>query len=390
MSKKQVIKHCEPKKLLGIHVIGAGKGESILLELPNGEWGVVDCFSPSLTKKHLNQTLRLLADFDVTRLCFICLTHPHEDHFRGITHLLEAYRENIKEFWVFPARYIRKVIVHLLTVAHGAEGRLVENTSVAELVEMFRVVEDEKRIRIRRTEDFKLLYDCLVEVGSKDIPLQIFSLAPSGNLANRYQREIDELNVTVADTDQVVKTYQRHNLISSVLLVKYGETKIILGGDAEKESWDYILKDEIRIKNESLKCELVKVSHHGSKSGMTENLWETLSPDGKCYAVLTPFKSQRLPSREAVEKIFHHTQALFSTALDATTVATRTMEDMLSEYRLQQVLKQSSAAARIRRLPFVTGVYRCSFYFGPNGDYVKHELDGSAGEILLVERENTY
>jgi len=166
MSKKQVIKRREPKKLLGIHVIGAGKGESILLELPNREWGVVDCFSPSLTKKHLNQTLRLLADFDVTRLCFICLTHPHE----------------------------------------------------------------------------------------------------------------------------------------------------------------------------------------------------------------------------AVEKIFHHTQALFSTALDATTVATRTMEDMLSEYRLQQVLKQSSAAARIRRLPFATGVYRCSFYFGPNGDYVKHELDGSAGEILLQEK----
>ncbi|MBC8230091.1 MBL fold metallo-hydrolase [bacterium] len=113
MSKKQIIKRRKPKKLLGIHVIGSGKGESILLELPNGECGIVDCFSPSLTKKHLNQTLRLLADFDVTRLRFICLTHPHEDHFRGITHLLETYQENIEEFWVFPARYIRKVIVHL-------------------------------------------------------------------------------------------------------------------------------------------------------------------------------------------------------------------------------------------------------------------------------------
>jgi hypothetical protein len=235
-----------------------------------------------------------------------------------------------------------------------------------------------------------LLYDCSVEVESKDIPLQIFSLAPSGNLANRYQREIDELNMTVSDTSQVVKTYQRHNLISSVLLVKYGETRVILGGDAEKESWDNILADEIRIKNESLECELVKVSHHGSKSGMTKNLWETLSPNGTCYAVLTPFKSQRLPSREAVEKISHHTQALFSTALDATTIATRTMEEMLNEYRLQQVLKQYAAAARIRRPSFVTGACRCSFYFGPNGDYVKHELDGSAGEIQLVERENTY
>jgi len=386
MSKKKTIKHHEPNKLLGIHVIGAGKGESIILELPNGEWGVVDCFSPSLTKKHLNQTLRLLVDFDVTHLRFICLTHPHEDHFRGITHLLKAYRENIKEFWVFPTRYIRKVIVHLLTIARGTEGRLVENTSVAELVEMFRIVEDiekEKRIRIRRTEDFKLLYDCSVEVASEEISLQIFSLAPSGNLANRYQREIDELNVTVANTNQVVKTYQRHNLISSVILVKYGETRVILGGDAEKESWNYILTDEIRIKNESLECELVKVSHHGSKTGLTKNLWETLSPDGGCYAVLTPFKSRRLPSLDAIEKITYHTQALFSTALDATTVTTRTMKEMLSEYRLQQGLKQSSASARLRRLSSVTELCRCSFYFGPNGDYVNHELDGSAGEIRI-------
>ncbi len=31
--------------VLGIHIIGGGYGESIVLELPNGKVGVLDCFS---------------------------------------------------------------------------------------------------------------------------------------------------------------------------------------------------------------------------------------------------------------------------------------------------------------------------------------------------------
>lgn len=34
------------KNTLTVHVIGSGKGESIILQMPNGEWGVVDCYAP--------------------------------------------------------------------------------------------------------------------------------------------------------------------------------------------------------------------------------------------------------------------------------------------------------------------------------------------------------
>ena len=82
---------------LAVHVLGAGKGESIVLQLSDGRWGVVDCFAPSSTNAETNPVLRFLRERDVRELEFLCLTHPHDDHYKGMSHLLEAF--DVKYFW---------------------------------------------------------------------------------------------------------------------------------------------------------------------------------------------------------------------------------------------------------------------------------------------------
>ena len=78
-------------KRLEIHVFGAAKGESIVLRLPSGQWGVVDCYSGSLKDSSKNPVLKFLTDRGVDHLAFLCMTHPHDDHYRGMSHLLERW-----------------------------------------------------------------------------------------------------------------------------------------------------------------------------------------------------------------------------------------------------------------------------------------------------------
>jgi len=51
--------HNEPKPL-EVHVLGAGRGESIILSLPDGGWGVVDCCASSSRDESKNATLEFL------------------------------------------------------------------------------------------------------------------------------------------------------------------------------------------------------------------------------------------------------------------------------------------------------------------------------------------
>jgi hypothetical protein len=95
---------------LTIHVIGSGFGETIVICLPNGKVGVIDCYSPDLALKNpeeratRNPIVRFLrTSLAVDRLAFLALTHPHEDHGRGLSHILSEYKDRIDEVWIFDA-----------------------------------------------------------------------------------------------------------------------------------------------------------------------------------------------------------------------------------------------------------------------------------------------
>ncbi len=83
--------------LLEIHLFGATKGESIVLRLPDGRWGVVDCYASSIDRPETNPAIRLLRERSVSELAFLCLTHAHDDHFSGMSHLIREFRP--REFW---------------------------------------------------------------------------------------------------------------------------------------------------------------------------------------------------------------------------------------------------------------------------------------------------
>ena len=93
---------------LEIHLIGEGYGESIILQCPNGKVGVLDCFSRQLVTNRgsntydFNPVVRFLRrTLKVSRLAFVGFTHPHEDHGRGLSHVLKEYEGAIDEIWMY-------------------------------------------------------------------------------------------------------------------------------------------------------------------------------------------------------------------------------------------------------------------------------------------------
>ena len=74
---------------LRVHVLNVGDGDAIVIEFPevNGSrrYGVVDCYSSS-------KTIDYLGKLGVTDLEFVCATHPHYDHIRGMPKLLDQYK----------------------------------------------------------------------------------------------------------------------------------------------------------------------------------------------------------------------------------------------------------------------------------------------------------
>src|ERR1043166_5494747 len=86
---------------LEITVFGGRIGESIVVRLPGNLWGVVDNYTPALSNPSSNPALRYLEKHNVERLKFICLTHPHHDHYRGMGYLLRRFDPD--HIWVFDA-----------------------------------------------------------------------------------------------------------------------------------------------------------------------------------------------------------------------------------------------------------------------------------------------
>jgi beta-lactamase superfamily II metal-dependent hydrolase len=130
---------------LEVHVLGANRGESVVLRLPGGGWGVVDCCAPSSIDRQKNATLRFLQERAVTELEFLCLTHPHDDHYRGMSHLLEAFP--VRCFWRFNGmsgpHFIR--LIEYLRVESEAIDRSDEIESAKEFERIFGFIGEKKR-----------------------------------------------------------------------------------------------------------------------------------------------------------------------------------------------------------------------------------------------------
>lgn len=359
---------------LEIHVLGGSKGESIVLKLPDGEWGVVDCYSESTVDPDANPTTLFLRSRGVKRLLFVCLTHPHDDHFLGMVKLVEEFQP--REFWRFGClapELIAKLLQYNELKAKKAKGekRRELTRSTTELFDLFTMIKTaatNRSMQVSRLGSRKTVYPFPRDLPS---PFAIECLSPTGPQVEKYEGAILEC---IGPDDKIGNELPRseHNDVSVVLKITYGDTVVVLGGDLEEGGWNAVV-GEYGAAN--LDATAVKVSHHGSENGYSKNLWNHFALTGRPIAVIAPRHRYKLPKPAALAHIFENAETILTTCqprLDWQVPRSMGRAGPSLESRI--TIREQVAAVQVPKNP---PCGRCSLVFDDKG-YVKIELNRPA------------
>lgn len=232
-------------KSLLIIILAVGDGDSMIIRLPKDnehEFIMIDC-------KRSTETKQWLDAFEAQKLALVVATHPHYDHIAGLKSVMTHLNGQVDQFWDSGFR-------HTSTTWDNLAEYIGTNTDAQFL---------------RPTSGMYTTYN----------GVKFTVLAPSIYLRNRY----DTYGVNI-------------NNASIVLKLEYQGKTVILAGDAQWDSWGKITEEfpqyvktenpdrhvQVDTSHKPLKCNVLKVAHHGSKHGTSLEPVEILNPN---YAIIT-------------------------------------------------------------------------------------------------------
>jgi hypothetical protein len=277
----------------------------------------VDHFAPRRTDPSTSLPQSYLESRGVTELEFVCLTHPDDDHYRGMGTLLKRFSP--RHLWLFPlpdAKTARRLAQYLALVEEDRCDGDGTGDELAEILDWGRARRKNgpNRCRLKYVSLGKDLYPS-PEVS--DAAVRIRGVGPADEMVREYSRDL----LACFGSDGILKQKlpsRTHNNVSGALLIEWDQTRVLLGGDVPGRGWELIL---VECKKRLENCALVKVSHHGAKNGYCTGLWATIAARETTIAVLTPFHFHGLPNESALEHIGQHVAHLDMTAPAKASVA---------------------------------------------------------------------
>lgn len=200
------------KGKLEMHTIDVGQGDSILL-LQDDKVMLIDCGPRAQGKK----VVEYLKNIGIEKIDILIGTHPHEDHMGGMAEVINSFE-----------------------------------------------------IGVLYTSDFD----------DEDITtvyyMKFLEAVESKNVKWETKKAKDKFNFGEAEVTVLAPSkdkYDNTNNYSLALMVSFGETDIMLTGDAEK-----LIENEILELNYNIECEILKAGHHGSDTSNTNNFLKKVNP----------------------------------------------------------------------------------------------------------------
>ncbi len=243
--------------LLSIYFFDVGQADCAYLSLPNGENMLIDCGNTADGSRIVNH----LTLMGVKEICHLVLTHPHEDHIGGADNVLNSF--------------------HIKNVYAPS----IDNSALyPTLCSM------EFETTLKRQGIYKKTLSFGKTIVSDGF-LEIVCLSP---------------------TD---KTYDELNEYSAVLQVSFYENTFLFMADAEKTNETDLLSRGILPD-----CDLIKIGHHGSKSGTTEKFIKTTAPE---YAIISVGDRNTFghPDKKVLMRLKDADAAVYRTDLCGTVIA---------------------------------------------------------------------
>jgi hypothetical protein len=249
-----------------------------------------------------------LNDRGVNSLRFVCLTHPHDDHFSGVMQLLENFE--VQQFWhfsVISVARLRQLIKAKLKDGLKDEKSTGRKTNARELAKLWKEVNARSRKGAIVVQRLSLGHSCIPPEEGLEFTVQ--SIGPSPRQSQRFEERLKHA-FDAKGNFLPTASHRDPNLCSCGLLIEYGKTRILLGGDIEEGGWtDLISQRQFLVEGMSL----VKIAHHGSPNGYVEGLWQLHNNRAETtYKILTPYKRFDLPKKSTIDHVSNHGAEIYS------------------------------------------------------------------------------
>ncbi len=221
--------------------VDVGQGDCFLISFPGGETGLIDAGSASVDFDNGERVIiPLLRNIGIDKIDYGFISHFDNDHYGGFLSLIEA---GMVEKVIFPNHY--------------------ESSVFAEAFKLFCEKYETK------TEFFK---DTSFNIGGA----KIFVLSREEDMAKSSSL----------------------NEGSGIIKINYGNRSFLFTGDAGEEKEQEL----IRRYEKFLRSDVLKVSHHGSKSGTSKKFLDFVNPE---FAIISCGLGNvhKHPSKDVVERL---------------------------------------------------------------------------------------
>ncbi len=261
------------------------QGDGIVLRERGGAVILVDGGSTGVQNVGEKRIIPYLKAQGIRVIDCAFVSHTDSDHMNGLKEILEAmpvytkYRESVPGYAGTP-------VVKRLVLPEWNENK--EDATEYPMAEDMDKKYSEL-LRLAGTKNVEVYYmeagDCMT-VGDE---LKLFCLAPEAGI-----------------------TYENKNAASMVLLASYGEFDMLLTGDMEKEGELRLLECMSAVSGEGISVEVLKVSHHGSRTASSEKFVTALRPR---ISVISCGKNNRYghPHSETLETLYGANSGVYRT-----------------------------------------------------------------------------
>lgn len=351
--KKGRTQKAKDERCLTVYLFNVGQGDHMLLELPNGEYGIIDFFygsglaaPPALgyLEELRRQRGRGKSKTPIV-LSFICLSHPDYDHVKGVETLLDWVEDKkngvqLNNLWMWSGTITQELAREFKNFGNSAEPSHVTARATEVGFQLQRLLDFRdgllrKRGGARRKKTRVTSLKGVGRVASNADGLEAVALAPLDEHILKFDRQARSDFVALASDSEQDPTAQQ-NLISSILMLVYGGHRLLFGGDTGGKVWrdclDYYADTGQEKAHGPFKGSFVKASHHGSKHSSAPELWPDILTPGAHIGISAGAKnSYGHPHSDTLKHIY---TAFRKTSDRPKIYATNSCHDCIHENRL--------------------------------------------------------
>ncbi len=280
------------------HILNVGHGSSVVVEFgAAGErsFGLIDSNKGSGAQV---KAIEILNRLGAKSLSFVCLTHPHLDHYSGLMDVIRAFNGRIGHFFSFPMLGIMfnskrlKLWKKLLADLHQRTDDRVIRAGARELLLIIKWAEENRNLWTECDGD----ENRIAPIGFHDV--EIHTILPPRRTKGTYLNMIDTQNPMALGSF-------RENDISLALAFTYRGRKVLIGGDGCAENWRFRRMHFEQTSKKSISACAVNLPHHGSKIDCNAEVIQQLFDlkSGETLFAVTSADGQSHPDFEVIERL---------------------------------------------------------------------------------------